>query len=186
MAELPDGWMPSLIEYGFGVPVDPTHDSDSIQEPVILPEGFKLHGVVDLIERKQDMLRVTDSKTGRNDTINGTVMGQGEKLQPVLYSLAVESARKATVAEARLSFSTTAGGFSQCVIPINEHSRNQGLEVLRIIDNAIAVAFLPPAPREKGCDYCDFRPVCGPYEQRRAAKKDPTPLEDLMRLRGMA
>ena len=186
MAEVPDGWMPRLIEYGFGVPVDATHDSESIQEPVTLPEGFKLHGVVDLVERKQDMLRVTDSKTGKNDTNDGTVMGQGEKLQPVLYSLAVEAARKATVAEARLSFSTTSGGFGQCVIPINEHSRNQGLEVLRIIDNALAVAFLPPAPREKGCEYCDFRPVCGPYEQRRAAKKDPTPLEDLVRLRGMA
>jgi ATP-dependent helicase/nuclease subunit B len=186
MAEVPDGWMPSLIEYGFGVPVDPTHDSESTPEPVTLEEGFKLHGVVDLVERKQDMLRVTDSKTGKNDTIDGSVMGQGEKLQPVLYSLAVEAARKATVAEARLSFSTSAGGFSHCVIPINEHSRNQGLEVLRIIDNAMAVAFLPPAPREKGCEYCDFRPVCGPYEERRAAKKDPTPLEDLIRLRGMA
>ena len=112
MAEAPDGWMPSLIEYGFGVPADPTHDSESIQEPVTLPEGFKLHGVIDLVERKQDMLRVTDSKTGKNDTIDGTLMGQGEKLQPVLYSLAVEAARKATVAEARLSFSTSAGGFS--------------------------------------------------------------------------
>ena len=185
MAEVPDGWTPSLIEYGFGVATDPTHDSESIQEPVTLPEGFKLHGVVDLVERKQDMLRVTDSKTGKNDTIVGTVLGRGEKLQPVLYSLAIEAARKATVSEARLSFSTSAGGFSQCVIPIDERSRNQGLEVLRTIDNALAVAFLPPAPREKGCEYCDFRPVCGPYEQRRAAKKDPTPLEDLIRLRGM-
>ena len=112
--------------------------------------------------------------------------GHGEKLQPVLYSLAVEAARRATVAEARLSFPTSAGGFSQCTIPISEESRNQGLEVLRIIDNAIATAFLPPAPREDGCKYCDFRPVCGPYEQRRAAKKNPNLLEDLIRLRGMA
>jgi RecB family exonuclease len=186
MAEAPDDWIPTVVEYGFGVPTDPTNDTESIPEPVTLPEGFKLHGVVDLVERKQSVLRVTDIKTGNNNTNDGTVTGHGEKLQPVLYSLAVEAARKATVVEGRLSFPTSAGGFSQCVIPINQSSRNQGLEVLRIIDNAIAVGFLPPAPREKGCEYCDFRPVCGPYEERRAAKKDQNPLEDLIRLRGMA
>jgi len=186
MAEVPDGWTATLIEYGFGVAADPAHDSESIPEPVTLLEGFKLHGVVDLVECKHDMLRVTDTKTGSNTTTDGIVTGHGEKLQPVLYSLAVEAARRVTVAEARLSFPTSAGGFSQCTIPISEESRNQGLEVLRIIDNAIATGFLPPAPREEGCKYCDFRPVCGPYEQRRAAKKDPNPLEDLIRLRGMA
>lgn len=184
-AEAPDGWMPTLIEYGFGVSDNTAHDPESIREAVTLAEGFKLHGVVDLVERENGMLRVTDSKTGKNDTIDGTVTGHGEKLQPVLYSLAVEKALGATVAEARLAFPTSAGGFSHCVIPITDVSRNQGLEILRTVDSAIAAAFLPPAPREKGCDYCDFRPVCGPYEQRRAAKKDPTPLEDLIRLRGM-
>jgi hypothetical protein len=183
--EVNDGWMPSLIEYGFGVVADTAHDPESISDAVTLAEGFKLHGIVDLVERKNGMLRITDTKTGKNDTIDGTVTGHGEKLQPVLYSLAVEKARGATVAEARLAFPTSAGGFSHRVIPINEFSRNEGLEVLRIIDTAVATGFLPPAPRERGCDYCDFRPVCGPYEHRRAAKKDPTPLENLIRLRGM-
>jgi ATP-dependent helicase/nuclease subunit B len=132
------------------------------------------------------MLRVTDTKTGSNNVNDGTVMGNGEKLQPVLYSLAVEAIQKATVTEARLSFPTSTGGFSQFVVPITPSSRDQGLEVLRIIDNAIACGFLPPAPREKGCDYCDFRRVCGPYEERRVVKKDQNPLESLLRLRGMA
>ena len=186
MAEVPDDWTPILVEYAFGLPLDPTHDSKSTVEPVTLSEGFKLHGVVDLIERKLNNLRVTDTKTGNNNTNDGIVTGGGEKLQPILYSLAVEATTKATVAEARFAFSTSAGGFSQCVIPIDENSRNQGLEVLRIVENALAVGFLPPAPRERGCQFCDFRPVCGPYEQMRAAKKDQSPLEDLIRLRGMA
>jgi ATP-dependent helicase/nuclease subunit B len=186
MAEVPDDWIPMLVEYGFGVPADRTQDVESTPEPVTIPEGFMLHGVVDLVERKQTMLRITDTKTGANNLDDGTVTGNGEKLQPVLYSLAVEAIQKTTVAEARLSFSTSAGGFSQFVIPITQNSRDQGLEVLRIIDNAIAAGFLPPAPREKGCDYCDFRRVCGPYEERRVFKKDQILLENLFRLRGMA
>ena len=186
MAEVPDDWIPMLVEYGFGVPADPTQDVQSIPEPATIAEGFMLHGVVDLVERKQTTLRVTDTKTGSNNLNDGTVTGNGEKLQPVLYSLAVEAIQKATVAEARLSFPTSAGGFSQFVIPITQNSRDQGLEVLRIIDDAIACGFLPPAPREKGCDYCDFRRVCGPYEEMRVTKKDQSPLESLVRLRGMA
>jgi ATP-dependent helicase/nuclease subunit B len=186
MAEVPDDWIPILVEYGFGVPVDPTQDGESIPNSVTLAEGFMLHGVVDLIERKETMLRVTDTKTGSNNLDYGTITGNGEKLQPVLYSLAVEAIQKATVTETRLSFPTSAGGFSQFVVPITPNSRGQGLEVLRIIDNAIARGFLPPAPREKGCDYCDFRRVCGPYEERRVIKKDQNPLENLLRLRGMA
>lgn len=186
MAEVPDDWIPVLVEYGFGVPVDPTQDVNSIPEPATLAEGFMLHGVVDLVERKETMLRVTDTKTGSNNVNDGTVTGNGEKLQPVLYSLAVEAIQKVTVTEARLSFPTSAGGFSQFVVPITPNSRGQGLEVLRIIDNAIACGFLPPAPREKGCDYCDFRKVCGPYEERRVIKKDQSPLDGLFRLRGMA
>src|SRR5262249_6789581 len=109
----------------------------------------------------------------------------GEKLQPVLYSLAIEAIRKAPVAEGRLSFPTSAGGFSQVTIPINEDTRNQGHEVLRIIDNAVTAGFLPPAPREEACRYCDFRSPCGPYEEKRVQKKDQTALADLIRLRGL-
>jgi len=186
LAEAPDGWTPILVEYGFGLPTDSSHDPQSIQEPVTLEEGFKVHGVVDLVERKEIFLRVTDTKTGSNSANEGTVTGHGEKLQPILYSLAVEVARNATVGEARFSFPTSAGGFTQCTIPIDRDSRRQGLEVLRIIDASITRGFLPPAPREKGCDFCDFRVVCGPYEEIRARRKDQSGLEELIRLRGMA
>jgi CRISPR/Cas system-associated exonuclease Cas4 (RecB family) len=186
LAEVPDGWNPILIEYSFGLPSDSSHDPESIQEPVTLEEGFKIHGVVDLVERKESFLRVTDTKTGSNSANEGTVTGHGEKLQPILYSLAVEVARAATVGEARYSFPTSAGGFTQCIIPIDSDSRHQGLEVLRIIDASITKGFLPPAPREKGCDYCDFRVVCGPYEEIRARRKDQSGLDELIRLRGMA
>ena len=43
---------------------------------------------------------------------------------------------------------------------------------------------LPAFPRERACDYCDYRIVCGPYEELRSAKKDSTPLRRLEGLRG--
>ena len=37
-----------------------------------------------------------------------------------------------------------------------------GIEALEIIDRAVELGMLPPAPAEKACGFCDFLPVCGP------------------------
>jgi hypothetical protein len=66
---------------------------------------------------------------------------------------------------------------------MNETARRRALEVLPHIVAAVARGFLPPAPREKACGTCDFRPVCGPGEERRVAVKDARALADLGRLR---
>ena len=55
----------------------------------------------------------------------------------------------------------------------NERTRRTGIEVLEIIDRAVEQGVLPPAPAEKACAFCDFRPVCGP-EQERGARLSPT------------
>ena len=39
------------------------------------------------------------------------------------------------------------------------------------------------APSKDECKYCDFRPICGPYEESRAKKKHQEPLAQLTRLR---
>jgi hypothetical protein len=46
---------------------------------------------------------------------------------------------------------------------------------------------LPPAPREGACGFCDFRPVCGPLEERRFRDKpkDEGVIADLLALRRM-
>jgi hypothetical protein len=69
---------------------------------------------------------------------------------------------------------------------MNEGARGRGLEVLDLIDRAIARGFLPPAPRERACLTCDFRPVCGPLEEERSGRKDPRALVELSTLRGLA
>jgi ATP-dependent helicase/nuclease subunit B len=101
----------------------------------------------------------------------------------VLYGLAVEKVFDEPVTESRLSYCTRAGGFSERVVPMTESARRRGLEVLDLVDRAVARGFLPPAPRQKACGMCDFRPVCGPLEERRLQDKDARALADLTLLR---
>jgi ATP-dependent helicase/nuclease subunit B len=178
-------WEPFAFELAFGLPGGPGVDAKSIREEVTLAGGWRLRGIIDLVERRRSGpgLRVTDHKTGLNRTAAGMVIGRGEALQPVLYGLAVEQIFGQPVTESRLAFCTRAGEFSERVVPMAEPARRRGLEVLGLIDGAIARGFLPPAPRAKACAMCDFRPVCGPVEEQRIGRKDPRALEDLSTLR---
>jgi len=129
-------------------------------------------------------LRVTDHKTGRARAKEGFIVGGGELLQPVLYGMAVEQALGATVVSSRLFYCTAAGGFTERSVSLGPMERRHGLEVLEVVDRAVEAGFLPPAPREGACRWCDFREVCGPSEELRASRKPSVPgLEELRALR---
>ena len=183
-------WVPAYFEFSFGLPrelASEGRDPASLADPVLVDGRFRLRGSVDLIEQKRgaSLLRVTDHKTGKNRTTWKTVLGGGGILQPVLYSLAVEQGLNAAVSSARLFYCTAPGGFTDHEIPINDINRRAGLQALEIIDRAIELGFLPAAPARGACSWCDFRPVCGPYEERRVAGKPPERLGDLQVLRDM-
>ena len=195
----PAGWVPAYFEFAFGLPGDQHRDPGSVAEPVLVDGRFKLRGSVDLIETKRAatpppstaslpppalaVLRITDHKTGKNRTTGKTVIGGGAILQPVLYGLAIEQALQASVQSGRLSYCTSAGGFVDHEIPINDSNRRIALEALEIVDRAIELGFLPAAPGPRSCTWCDFLPVCGPDEPRRVANKSPDRLGDLQSLR---
>jgi CRISPR/Cas system-associated exonuclease Cas4 (RecB family) len=112
------------------------------------------------------------------------IVNGGESLQPVLYSLALEAATGRPVIEGRLYYTTVDGGFKDARIPLTPVARRVGVEVLEIIDRAVDTGFLAPAPREKACTWCDFRPVCGPNAEWRSTRiKAQDPLADLLALR---
>jgi CRISPR/Cas system-associated exonuclease Cas4 (RecB family) len=180
------GWEPWLFEFAFGLPDAPGRDPNSRREPVTIDGRFILRGAIDLVERKPgtNILRVTDHKTSKNRSERGSMIGHGQQLQPVIYSLAVEAATGCTVESARISYSTTAGGFTEHNVPINELTRRMGIEALEIIDRAVELGMLPPAPAEKACAICDFLPVCGPNQERRARRKSREQIADLLDLRG--
>ncbi|MBM3777406.1 MAG: PD-(D/E)XK nuclease family protein, partial [Acidimicrobiia bacterium] len=177
-------WVPAHFELSFGLRPDPEHDAASVKDPVLVDGRFALRGSVDLVEAhaSRPELRVVDHKTGKNRVSGPLLVGGGAVLQPVIYALAVEQVLGKPVVEGRLSFCTSAGGFSVEAVPMTDTARRAGLEVLDIIDRAIAEGAFPAAPRERECDWCDFRPVCGPHAVLRAARK-PSPSPDLVELR---
>ena len=185
MADDP-GWIPEYFEFSFGLS-DEGRDPRSLKDPVTVDGRFVLRGSVDLIERSPagDVLRITDHKTGKNRSNRDLIVGGGAVLQPVLYSAAVEAGLGKPVAAGRLYYCTTPGGFADHTIKIDDYNRNQGLQVLTIVDRAIELGFLVAAPAERACTWCDFRPVCGPREAERVANKAADKLADLQILRSM-
>ena len=183
-------WIPIRAEFGFGFQSGHGRDSESMPDPVTLDGKWQLHGVVDLVEAKagpsaDGELRVTDHKTGKNRTRERLVVGHGEVLQPVLYGLAVEQALGRPVRASRLFFCTVNGEFTTRPVLLGESERRRGVEVLEIIDRALEAGALLPAPRDGACRWCDFREICGPWEETRVKRKDETKLVDLHSLRQM-
>ena len=63
------------------------------------------------------------------------------------------------------------------------YTRGEFHAEIEIIDRAIETGVLLPAPRRGACTWCDFRVVCGPWEEIRVLRKDETKLVDLQVLR---
>jgi hypothetical protein len=203
MAAAESPWVPAYFEFAFGLQ-DDEHQRDpaSVPDPVLVDGRFKLRGSVDLIEARReaglpaeasakaggasrDELRITDHKTGRKRTTDKTIIGGGAVLQPLLYSMAVETALGKRVVGGRLYYCTSVGGFDDSTqVRLDDTTRRIGLEALEIVDRAIELGFLPAAPAERACTWCDFLPVCGPDEERRVRHKSPERLGDLEALRG--
>jgi RecB family exonuclease len=178
-------WTPRYFELSFGLPASPDRDPRSCPEEVLVDGRFRLRGAVDLVEEHRDtgVLRVTDHKTGKDRTTDDLIIGGGATLQPVLYASAIEQVTGKPVAETRLFFCTTAGGYKVRPVPLLPQARRAGVEVLEIIDRAVELGFLAAAPNARACAWCDYRPVCGPHEELRVSRKSEDPLRDLIELR---
>jgi CRISPR/Cas system-associated exonuclease Cas4 (RecB family) len=181
-----DGWRPHRFEFSFGLS-DEGRDPRSLPDPVRVDGRFLLRGSIDLLEERRggQELRVTDHKTGKARVTDKAIVDGGRALQPVLYGLAMETALELPVVSGRLYYCTSAGGFTEREIPLNERTRRAGLDVLEIVDRAIELGFLPPAPAARACSWCDFRPICGPHEEKRLRNKSADRLGDVIALREM-
>jgi CRISPR/Cas system-associated exonuclease Cas4 (RecB family) len=133
-------------------------------------------------------LRVTDHKTGKAPEQVPAYVGGGRFLQPILYALAAEKLLCERVEAGRLFYATQRGGYQHMLIQAGDASRRFLARLLQNIDGAIASGFLPPAPQKDACSICDYRLVCGPYEEQRFTRnknrKDER-LEPLFEIRSM-
>jgi RecB family exonuclease len=181
--------VPTHFELSFGLTrrSDPRNaDPGSVSDAVDLDCGIRLRGSIDLLERHPSgLLRVTDHKTGKADGTGDQVIAGGRTLQPVFYALAAEKlfVGDDKVAEGRLYFCTSVGGFAQRAVPLDERARTAAAQVAAAVGDAIDRPFLPAAPGERECERCDYRSVCGPYEEYRVRRKPQGNLQRLSEVR---
>jgi RecB family exonuclease len=188
LSEDDSGFVPWRFELAFGLTRRRESDPHSVKEPLELDCGLRLRGSIDLVERgPESQLRVTDHKTGKVRFDEGGLVGGGEALQPVLYALAAERLfSDAKVESGRLYYCTATGGYEERVVPLDAEARKAADLVARTISDALGAAFFPAAPARGACRYCDYRPVCGPYEELRTSRKPLAELAPLAALRELA
>ncbi len=186
MADSDDGWVPEKFELSFGLTDRGPRDSDpdSVSDPVEIIGDLKLRGSIDLVERHSSgKYRVTDHKTGKARAEKDTIVGGGKYLQPLLYALAAQKVLNQRVESGRLYYCTADGGYEERVVPLDELNLQAVTSVLTTIRQGLADAFLPAAPEEGACNWCDFLAVCGSSEEMRTRNKPGERLVQLKRLR---
>ncbi len=181
-------WTPLRFELSFGLGKDREHrDAHSSDEPVALEQGLRLHGSIDLVERSATgSLRATDYKTGKQRAATGDVIKGGTSLQPALYALALEKLLPGEKVDGgRLYYSTYTGGFETVDVQLDAVTRDSVRAVAQTIGDALTHGFLPAAPAERQCEWCDYQAVCGSDEEFRVRLKPKDRLAPLVQLRGM-
>ncbi len=181
-------WTPWRFELSFGLTRDRDHrDAHSSEEPVVLDQGLRLRGSIDLVERAASgALRATDYKTGKKRADQGDVIRGGSTLQPALYALALEKLfPEVKVEGGRLYYSTFTGEFESVDVQLDGVTRDSVRAVAQTIGDALTHGFLPAAPAQRQCEWCDYQPVCGSQEEFRVGLKPKDRLEPLVKLRGM-
>jgi len=176
-------WTPRWFELSFGLLAGRECDPASIRDPIDIPAGLHLRGSIDMIEEGNSQIRVTDHKTGKAPTVPPGLTGRGEILQPLLYAEAAELLLGKPAGVSRLFYCTERGGYRVIDVPITAESRSALDGVVRAIDDALVTGFLPAAPRERACLWCDYKVVCGPYEEMRTRQKPKERLAGLMDIR---
>src|SRR5580704_589870 len=185
-AEDSEHWRPEWFELGFGLSDRAKADPHSSPDPVVIEGGLSLRGSIDLLERDPaGRIRVTDHKTGKVRAEKHFVIGGGKTLQPVLYALAAESVLNEKISAGRLYYCTATGGYEERVVEINDDARKAARDFVAIVKESLETGFLPAAPDDRECDWCDYKRVCGPYEERRSRIKPKARLNSLTRLREM-
>ena len=184
-ADDPNRWVPDRFELAFGLKDRDQVDPASSPEPIAL-DGLNVRGSIDLVESAEGRgLRVTDHKTGKVRAEKSFVIGGGKILQPVIYALAAEHLLGARVETGRLYYCTAAGGYEDRIATIDEEARTALRDFASILSSALESGFLPAAPGEDECRWCDYRRICGPYEERRSSIKPEARLKELRKLRAM-
>jgi RecB family exonuclease len=180
-------WTPSHFELAFGLRGESDRDPHSVEEPTLILGGIKVRGSIDLVERhrSRNAFRIIDHKTGKAPDRRQLSVGGGSALQPLLYALAAREILGGEPESGALFFCTQRGNYEYLPVQVTESNVKWLRRVTEIIDGAILGGKLSAAPAKGTCDLCDFRPICGPYEEQRLRRKNAEDLQELDELRSM-
>ena len=180
-------FVPWRFELAFGLSPREEYDEESVAEALMLECGIQLRGSIDLVERRDEgTLRATDHKTGAVRMPARAIIDGGKALQPVLYALALEKMYPdATVEGGRLYYCTSKGAFERREIALDARARQSVAQVARVVTEALETPFLPALPERGACQWCEYRVVCGPYEEQRTGRKKRQGVESFEFLRSL-
>ena len=126
------------------------------------------------------MLRVTDHKTGKNRSNAGSDRRRRRRAAAGALQRRGRAGAGQKVVEGRLFYCTTAGGFAEHADSRSTTTRAaRGCRCSRSSTARSSRDSSSAAPAERACTWCDFRPVCGPREEERVARKAKDRLADL-------
>jgi ATP-dependent helicase/nuclease subunit B len=175
-------WRPVAFELPFGLPPDENPEEGA--EPVVLDSGLSLRGRIDAVEERGGELRATDYKTGEAPPLTSAIIAGGTELQPALYALVLEKLfPNNRITGGNAYYCTARGEFARRHVELSELTREAASQVHEAITRAFSEGFFPAAPAKDACNACEYRVVCGPYEEERVRKKRAERLETLKALR---
>ncbi len=138
--------------------------------------SLSVHGWIDRLDvnRRTRQVRVIDYKTGWNDWKAEDQFRGGQSVQLAIYVRAAEQAYpKLTVAESRYYFCTSKQRFACKGIEGTPETTATLNSVLTTLDDIAEQGVF--APVADACGFCDFKGICGPHRERRAAHKADDP-----------
>jgi len=177
---------PAHFEVGFGLGEAPAGGEPHDPEPIEIPLGddrtLRVSGKIDRIDRRDEGLVLRDYKTGRAPKDDGRIFRGGRQLQIPFYILAIEKILpEETVTEAFLDY-VDAG--RQVAFSPEVARSNAFRDLLVSLVDLIAGGVFVQEPA--ACDWCDFKPVCGPrglLQRRQEIKRADPRLRSYLRLR---
>lgn len=159
--ESADGFVPEGFEVSFGF-----REGDKTAVALELPSGEQIYfrGRIDRVDRRGELIRVIDYKTGRKRFKDESFAG-GEALQLPVYLLAAAQLYPQNGPESAVAcaYHLSPEGVKTVLFSGDSWDRKKALlkEAAKIICGGIAAGRFFPYPNPS-CRYCDYGAVCGP------------------------
>ena len=167
------------------VPESFEREFEELEVAIARGASVSFRGKIDRLDLSNStgQVRVIDYKTGKHFWKQGEQFKGGRELQLALYNRAAKALfPDHDVAEAVYYYATAAGDYKRKSCPATPEVDGTLTGVLSTLDDLAVAGVFPPVA--DSCTFCDFKTLCGPFRESRAARKAGDPrLASFKRLR---